>query len=54
MKKFNIYSKAFKNYLKKLEYVTKFIYTLLHIQKLPEAFKLKLVQYSKKKRTVFI
>ena len=49
MKKFNIYSKAFKNYLKKLEYITKFIYTLLNIQKLPEAFKLKLVQYSKKK-----
>ena len=49
MKKFNIYSKAFKNYFKKLEYVTKFINTLLHIQKLPEAFKLKLVQYSKKK-----
>ena len=49
MKKFNIYSKAFKNYFKKLEYVTKFINTLLHIQKLPEAFKLNLVQYSKKK-----
>jgi len=49
MKKFNIYSKAFKNYFKKLEYVTKFINTLLHIQKLPEAFKLKLVQHSKKK-----
>lgn len=49
MKKFNIYSKSFKNYLKKLEYVTKFIFFLLNLQTLPEAFKLKLVQYYKKK-----